>query len=102
MQSIEARDGTNLVACGPMTDATTSFQIPNGSIDDFLKGWAEYGTDRLTFTFYDMGYSRLKKGIENMKAISLVLLAAGVVLTALLLFFFSHLFITKPGAADSH
>lgn len=95
MQSIEARDGTNLVACGPMTDATTSFQIPNGSIDDFLKGWAEYGTDRLTFTFYDMGYSRLKKGIENMKAISLVLLAAGVVLTALLLFFFSHLFITK-------
>ena len=30
-----------------------------------------------------------------MKVISFVLLAAGVVLTALLLFFFSHLFITK-------
>lgn len=95
MKSIEARYGTNLVLCGPMTDATTSFQIPNGGIDDFLKGWAEYGTDKLAFTFYDKGYSQLKAGIDNMKAISLVLLAAGVILTALLLFFFSHLFITK-------
>lgn len=95
LKSIEARDGTNLVACGPMTDATTSFQIPNGSIDDFLKGWAAYGTEKLAFTFYDKGYSQLKAGIDNMKSISLVLLAAGVILTALLLFFFSHLFITK-------
>ncbi len=95
MKSIEARYGTNLVFCGPMTDATTSFQIPNGGIDDFLKGWAEHGTDKLAFTFYDKGYSQLKAGIDNMQAISLVLLAAGVILTALLLFFFSHLFITK-------
>lgn len=95
IQSIEARDGTNLVSCGPMTDITTSFQIPNGGIDDFLKSWAEYGTDKLAFTFYDKGYSQLKAGIDNMKAISLVLLAAGVILTALLLFFFSYLFITK-------
>lgn len=95
LRSIEARDGTNLVACGPMKDATTSFRIPNGGIDDFLKGWAQYGTDKLAFTFYDKGYSQLKAGIDNMKAVSLVLLAAGVALTVLLLFFFSHLFITK-------
>ena len=95
MESIEARDGKNLMACGPMTDATTSFRIPNGGIDDFLKGWAEYGTDKLAFTFYDMGYSKLKEGIDNMKAISLVLFVAGIILTVLLLFFFSHLFITK-------
>ncbi|MDE6601402.1 MAG: hypothetical protein K2K90_04430 [Lachnospiraceae bacterium] len=95
MESIEARDGKNLVACGPMTDATTSFRIPNGGIDDFLKGWAAYGTDKLAVTFYDMGYSRLKEGIDNMKAVSLFLLAAGMILTLLLLFFFSHLFITK-------
>lgn len=95
MQSVEARDGKNLLACGPMTDATSSFQIPNGSIDAFLKGWAEYGTDKLEITFYDMGYSQLKAGIDNMKKISLCLLVAGLVLTLLLLFFFSHLFITK-------
>lgn len=97
MESIEARDGKNLLACGPMTDATASFQIPNGSIDAFLKAWAAYGngTDKLEITFYDMGYSQLKAGIENMKKISLCLLVAGVILTVLLLFFFSHLFITK-------
>lgn len=95
LESIEARHGMNLVDYGPMTDATASFQIPNGGIDDFLKGWAEHGTDKLAFTFYDKGYSKLKEGIDNMKVISFVLLAAGVVLTALLLFFFSHLFITK-------
>lgn len=97
MESIEARDGKNLLACGPMTDATSSFQIPNGSIDAFLKAWAAYGngTDKLEITFYDMGYSQLKAGIENMKKISLCLLVAGVILTVLLLFFFSHLFITK-------
>lgn len=38
LESIEARHGMNLVDCGPMTDATASFQIPNGGIDDFLKG----------------------------------------------------------------
>lgn len=95
MESIEERGGKNLMACGPMTDATTSFRIPNGGIDDFLKGWAKYGTDKLEFTFYDMGYSKLKEGIDNMKAISFVLLAAGIILTVLLLIFFSHLFITK-------
>ena len=95
MESITARNEKNLVSCGPMTDATSSFQIPNGSIDAFLKGWAEYGTDKLEFTFYDMGYSQLKAGIDNMKKLSLCLLAAGVILTMLLLFFFSHLFITK-------
>ena len=95
MESIEARDGKNLLACGPMTDATSSFQIPNGSIDEFLIDFAEYGPDKLEITFYDMGYSQLKAGIDNMKKISLCLLAAGVILTVLLLFFFSHLFITK-------
>lgn len=95
MNSIEAGNVKNLLGCGPMTDATSSFQIPNGSIDEFLKGWAEYGTDKLEFTFYDMGYSQLKKGIDDMKNLSLFLLAAGVILTGLLLFFFSHLFITK-------
>lgn len=95
MESIEARDGKNLMACGPMKDATSSFQIPNGSIDEFLKGFAEYGMDKLEITFYDMGYSQLKAGIDNMKNISLCLFASGAVLTILLLLFFSHLFITK-------
>lgn len=95
MESIEKRNGTNLVGFGPMMDGTTSFQIPNGSIEEYMEGWEKYGTDKLELTFYDMGYSQLKDGIENMKTVSLFLLMAGIVLTGFLLFFFSHLFITK-------
>ena len=95
MKSIEKRNGTNLIGFGPMMDGTTSFQIPNGSIEKYLEGWEIYGKDNLEITFYDMGYSQLKDGIENMKTVSLFLLAAGVVLTGFILFFFSHLFITK-------
>ncbi len=95
MKSIENRNGTNLIGFGPMMDGTTSFQIPNGSIEKYLEAWEVYGKDNLEITFYDMGYSQLKDGIENMKTVSLFLLAAGVVLTGFLLFFFSHLFITR-------
>ncbi|MDO4305855.1 MAG: hypothetical protein Q4C77_03405 [Eubacteriales bacterium] len=95
IRSIESGVTENLVACGPMSDATTSFQIPNGSIEDFQKKWAEHGTSDLEITFHDMGYSRLKAGIDNMRNLSLFFLIVGVILTMLLLFFFSHLFITK-------
>lgn len=95
MESIKARNSKNLVACGPMTDATSSFQIPNGSIDKFLENWTACGIENLELTFYDGGYSQLKAGIETMINLSFFLLAVGVILTVLLLFFFGHMFITK-------
>ena len=95
MKSIKARDGKNLVNCGPMTDATSSFRIPNGSVNEFLKSRAAYGMENLEFTFYDGGYSKLKAGMDHMRNLSLFLFAAGMILTGLLLFFFSHMFITK-------
>lgn len=95
MESIKARNSKNLVACGPMTDATSSFQIPNGSIDKFLENWTACGIENLELTFYDGGYSQLKAGIETMINLSFFLLAVGVILTVLLLFFFGHIFITK-------
>ena len=95
MNSIQAGTEHNLVSCGPMTDATTSFQIENGSIEEFQKLWAEFGDDHLEITFYDMGYTQLQAGIENMRNLSLFLLAAGMILTVFLLLFFGHLFITK-------
>lgn len=94
MNSIREWGGTNLIACRPMADATTSFRIPNGTIDEFLVAWGKYGTKDLEFTFYDRGYTKLKAGIDNMKNFSLFLLVAGVVLTVLLLVFYSYLFVT--------
>lgn len=95
LKSIENRNGNNLVRSAPMRDETTSFRIPNGTTEEFLKGWKEYGTDELEITFYDMGYSQLKAGMENIRNLSLFFLFSGIILTGLLLFFFSHLFITK-------
>lgn len=95
MNSIKERSGKNLTACGPMTDATTSFRIPNGTVDEFLAAWEIYGKKELEFTFYDRGYTHLKAGIDNAKNFSLFLLAAGVILTGLLLVFYSYLFVTK-------
>lgn len=95
MNSISERGGINLTASRPLADATTSFRIPNGTIDEFLAAWEKYGTKDLEFTFYDQGYTKLKAGIDNMKNFSLFLLASGVVLTVLLLVFYSYLFVTK-------
>ena len=51
MKSIENRNGTNLIGFGPMMDGTTSFQIPNGSIEKYLEAWEVYGKDNLEITF---------------------------------------------------
>lgn len=95
MKSIEAGEGKNLMDVGPMTDKTASFRIPNGTIEEFLLGWSARGIDDLEFTFYDMGYSALKAGMDDMRNLSFLLLASGILLAVLLLVFFSHLFITK-------
>lgn len=95
MKSIASGKEKNLIMCGPMTDHTSSFQIPNGTIEEFQKQLAGYGLSELEITFYDMGYTQLMAGMENMRNMSLFFLITGIILTGLLLFFFSHLFITK-------
>ncbi len=93
MKSIE-NPTTNIIKYGPMKGYNTSFQIPNGSIDNFLAEWEKCGTDELEITFYDMGYSQIKSGLENMKLMSLVLLIIGLFMIIFLMLFYSHLFIS--------
>ncbi|HHV13149.1 MAG TPA: hypothetical protein GXX75_23020 [Clostridiales bacterium] len=95
VNSIKNRDARNIIAYGPMMGYTTSFQIPNGSIEKFLAAWEKYGTEELEITFYDMGYSQIKSGLENRKHMSLVLLVVGLLMVSFLLLFYSHLFITN-------
>ncbi len=93
--SIKASDENNIVAFGPMMGYTTSFQIPNGTIEKYKKEFDKLGMDELEITFYDKGYSELKAGLDNIKSTAGILLAAGVVATVLILAFFCNLFITK-------
>lgn len=93
--SIKNQKCCNIMEYGPMTGPTTSFQIPNGSIESFLTSWEQNGTDELEINFYDMGYSQLQSGLENMKRVSLLLLVVGLLMSIFLLLFFNHLFIAN-------
>ncbi len=84
----------NIASTGPMRGFNTSFQIPNGTIEDFMAAWEKHGVEGLEFRFYDNGYSNLKNGIESRKLMSAIFLASGCVLSAMILCFFANLFIT--------
>jgi hypothetical protein len=94
-KSIEASDKDNIVAYGPMMGYTTSFQIPNGSIEEYMKKFHKLGIDELEIKFYDKGYTELRAGLDNIKGMSFFLLAAGMLATVLILVFFCNMFIAK-------
>ena len=94
-KSIEASDKNNIVSYGPMMGYTTSFQIPNGSIEEYMEKFQKLGIDELEIKFYDKGYTELRAGLDHIKGMSLFLLLAGLVATVLILVFFCNMFITK-------
>jgi putative ABC transport system permease protein len=94
-KSIEASDEENIVAYGPMMGYTTTFQIPNGSIVEYNEKFQKLDFDDLEITFYDKGYTELKAGLDKIKNMSSILLAAGMIATVLILVFFCNMFITK-------
>ena len=93
--SVNNSDENNIAGMGPMMGYTTSFQIPNGKIDEYMTGWEKQGIDTLDINFYDHGYTKIKAGLNDMMNTASVLLVAGTVITLLILILFCHLFITK-------
>ena len=93
--SVKNSDENNIVGMGPMKGYTTSFEIPNGHIDEFMAAWEKQGIDTLEINFYDRGYTKIKAGLDDMMNTAGVLLTAGGVITLLILILFCHLFITK-------
>lgn len=71
----------------------TSFRIPNGTIDDFMEMWEAKGIYDVTIHFYDKGYSQLEDGIIQMERMAYFLLGAGMLMTSLVIIFFSHMMI---------
>ena len=93
--SVKNSDENNIAAMGPMMGYSTSFEIPNGSIDEFMSAWKKQDIDTLDINFYDKGYTKIKAGLDDMMNTASVLLVAGTVITLLILILFCHLFITK-------
>lgn len=94
MGSIQNRTG-NTVALSPMNSGTTSFRIENGTIEQFVEVSSKYDTDDLLFTFYDMGYSTLQSGIQNMRNMSAIFLIMGTIAAVILMLQISHIYVTK-------
>ena len=93
--SVRESDADNIIDYGPMRDTTTSFRIPNGSIEVYMEKWLAQGIDGLEITFHDRGYTQLHRGLENMKRVATLFLAIGAAMSVALVFFFCNVFITK-------
>lgn len=85
----------NIVTYGYFSGNTVSFQIPNGQIEEFMKGWNQAGTEELEIVFYDKGYSQLEKGMENREKLSLLLTGTGCAMTVILLLAFAYLYVEQ-------
>ncbi|WP_322172954.1 FtsX-like permease family protein [Acutalibacter caecimuris] len=93
-KSVTAGDESHITYCRPMTRYTASFQIPNGSIQQFdaaLKAHVPQA-QRLQITYDDRGYSEIRKSLDNSRAMAFLLLMGGIMaalsIMALLLYFF--------------
>ncbi len=93
--SMDNSDCQNIAEPGYMRGYTTSFEIPNGTIEHWKSLWEQQGIDGLEITFYDRGYSVLEAGLKRMNRMALILLVAGSVSAACVLLFFCHMFISK-------
>ena len=93
--SVKNSDENNLTGIGPMKGYSTSFEIPNGTIDEFTAAWEKQGIPALDINFFDKGYTKIKAGLDDMMNTASVLLIAGTAITLLILILFCHLFITK-------
>ena len=97
--SVKTDFAGNIVDSGPMQRATTSFQIPNGTVDDYIAAYnrnvpAEV-RENLEITFDDNGYSQIIGGLLNMRYVAIILFAAGLLSALAILVLLLYFFIVK-------
>jgi putative ABC transport system permease protein len=87
-KSIKNSDENNIAAIGPMQAGTTSFQIPNGTIRQYMERFNKLGIPNLEITFYYGGYEELKAGMDDAKSMGALLVVSGAgAVVATILFF---------------
>ena len=93
-KSVTASDENNIAYYAPMNAKSTSFRIPNGTIEEFDKKLREAVPEaaELTITYDDSGYTEVMGDLNRAKSTALLLLFAGagatVSVVVLLLYFF--------------
>lgn len=93
-KSVKASDENNIAHVLPMNSTVASFQIPNGSIEEFDKALREAvpEAEQLVITYDDMGYAKVMKTLQAARNMAILLCAVGtlaaVAIVVLLLYFF--------------
>ena len=97
--SVTAFDAENIGAFGAMNRYTTSFQIPNGTIDEYRTAYEQNVPEsvrtHLQLTFDDNGYSEVVGGLENLRTAAIILFAAGLLSALAILVLLLYFFIVK-------
>lgn len=88
-------DENNIMATGPMQGFNTVFEIPNGTIDQFMEAFSAAGIENIKVQFYDNGYSEIKAGLDNLSAVAWVLFASGLAVFLAVAFFFAYSLISR-------
>lgn len=92
--SVKASDENNIAYYGPMDGKYNTFEIPNGTIDEFCQKLyaAVPGALDLDIRFDDSGYGQVRQSLDKARLSAVLLFAAGlgasVAIVALLLYFF--------------
>lgn len=96
-KSVKASDEDHIVYVGPMRDTTVSFEIPNGTADEFDRALREAVPEaaKLEITYDDGGYARVVGSIENTRTTSVLLFAVSAAMTLVFLLFALYVFILQ-------
>lgn len=94
--SVLASDEENIVEYGPMIQGTTSFQIPNGTMEEFQTAFLKVGKSSfLELQFDDNGYEQVKGELEKNKTMALLLLSGGLLLCMTVFLLILYFFVIK-------
>lgn len=93
-KSIDNSDVT-VIGTGTMQGYNTSFIIENDRINEFREEAEALNLEYGKFSYYDMGYGNVKKGMDQVVSFALVLFAAGAVSSLLIVILFLYLQIMR-------
>ena len=96
-KSVKSSDENNIASYGPMNALTTSFQIPNGTIEEFdakLRA-AVPELEQLTITYNDNGYTEVIATLNTARLTAFLLFAVGLLATLAIVILLLYFFIVK-------
>lgn len=95
-KSVKESDENNIADYGVMSNETTSFIIPNGTIEEYQNNFSKLDkSSLLKITFDDMGYTQMKHNLENAKESAYILCAAGIIVTMIIILMVLYFYVIK-------